>query len=465
MSMKKIFLLSTGLLLACVSFAQLRLPAVYMDHMVLQQQAPVPIWGWSHPTQDITIQVSWDTTMIRTKSDNATFWAATLYTPVAGGPHTITIKAGGETRVLQDVLIGEVWLTSGQSNMEWSMAASGDGRLIMDQVNDPNIRLFHIPRSAASTEQVRGEGTWRVCDKESVRHFSAVSYFFAKKLNKELNIPIGIINASWGGTPAETWLPANLVEANPALKASAEKQIDDKPYCTSKKGVVYNSMIRPLIPFRIAGALWYQGEGNTAAPSTYKQLMETLILDWRKEFLFDFPFYYVQIAPWSGYGESLAGVSIREQQTHMLNIPKTGMVVTSDLVDDIKDIHPQFKKPVGERLANVALGDTYGKSIVYKSPLYKSLKVEKNKIRLYFENVPTNLVSKGGAPTEFMIAGADNKFYPAIAKIEGKTVVVYAKEVKVPLVVHFGWSDAAMPNLFTQEGLPVPSFRTESSLN
>lgn len=462
--MKKILLLSTALLLACVSYGQLRLPAVYMDHMVLQQQSPVPIWGWAHPTQDITIHVSWDTTTIKTKSDNATFWAATLYTPVAGGPHSITIKAGGETRVLQDVLVGEVWLSSGQSNMEWSMAASGDGKLVMDQVNDPNIRLFQVPKSAASTEQVRGEGTWRVCDKESVRHFSAVSYFFAKKLNNELNIPIGIINASWGGTPAETWLPAQLIENNPALKASAEKQIDDKPWCTSKSGVVYNSMIRPLIPFRIAGALWYQGEANTVAPQTYKQLMEALILDWRKEFLNDFPFYYVQIAPWSGYGET-SGVLIREQQTQMLSISKTGMVVVSDLVDDIKDIHPQFKKPVGERLANIALGDTYGKSgVVYKSPVYQSMKVEKNKIRLYFDNVPTTLISKGGAPTEFMIAGADSKFYPATAKIEGKTVVVFAKEVKTPQIVHFGWTNASMPNLFTQEGLPVPAFRTDRDM-
>ena len=344
------------------------------------------------------------------------------------------------------------------------MAASGDGKRVMDQVNDPQIRLFQVPKSAASTEQVRGEGSWQECNSISVRYFSAVAYFFAKKLNKELNVPVGLIHASWGGTPAETWVPASLVEATPALKASAQKQIDDRPWCPSSPGVVYNAMIRPLIPFRVAGALWYQGESNTAAPATYKQLMETLITDWRKEFLYDFPFYYVQIAPWNGYGED-SGVLIREQQTHMLQIPKTGMVVVSDLVDDIKDIHPQFKQPVGERLANVALGDNYGKSnVVYKSPVYKSMKLEKNKIRLYFENVPTSLISKGGTLTDFEIAGADQKFYPALAKIEGNTVVVYAKEVKVPTTVRFGWANAAMPNLFTKEGLPVPAFRTDSTV-
>lgn len=459
--MRKILLLSVACFVAIIVNAQLRLPAVYMDHMVLQQQSPVPIWGWAHPSQVVTIQVSWDTTTIKTKSDNATFWAATLYTPVAGGPHSITINAGGETRVLQDVLVGEVWLCSGQSNMEWSMAASGDGKLIMDQVNDPEIRLFHVPKSAASTEQIKGEGSWSVCNKEAVRHFSAVAYYFGKKLNKELNVPIGLISASWGGTPAEAWLPAAKVESNSALKASAEKLVDDKPWCPMRAGVTYNAMLRPLIPFRIAGALWYQGETNTAAPASYKTLMETLITDWRKEFLHDFPFYYVQIAPWDGYWEN-TGTLVREQQTKMLEIPKTGMVVVSDLVDNIKDIHPQFKQPVGERLANIALGDTYGKTnVVHKSPVYQSMKLEKNKIRIYFNNVPTTLISKGGAPTEFLIAGADGKFVKATAKIEGKTVVVSAKEVKSPKAVQFGWTNVSMPNLFTQEGLPVPCFRTE----
>src|SRR6188768_2701122 len=330
--MKKIYL-SLGLfLIAFCSEAQLRLPALFDDHMVIQQQSPVPIWGWSHSTQDVTIKVSWDTTTIKTRSDNATYWAATLYTPVAGGPHTITINAGGEVRTLTDVMVGEVWLCSGQSNMEWSMAASGDGKKIMDQVNDPQIRLFDVPNSAASTLQVRGEGDWRLCDKDAVRNFSAIGYFFGKKLQENLNVPIGLVNISWGGTPAEVWLPKEVVEADAALRLAADKQGDDRPWCPSRPGVVFNSMVNPLVPFRFAGALWYQGESNTGFSATYKQLMEQLIISWRKQFLSNFPFYYVQIAPYNGYGDQPVGPLLREQETKMLQIHKTGMVVISDLV-------------------------------------------------------------------------------------------------------------------------------------
>ncbi|HEY9007277.1 MAG TPA: sialate O-acetylesterase [Ohtaekwangia sp.] len=461
--MKRIFVFLFSLACIASAEAQLRLPSLFDDHMILQQQSPVPIWGWSHPSQDIVIHVSWDTTTIKTKSDNTTYWSTTLYTPPAGGPYTITIKnSWGEQRILQDVMIGEVWLCSGQSNMEWSMEAAGDGKLAMAQANDPTIRLFHVSKSAASFRQVHGEGTWKVCTPESVKYFSAVSYFFAKKLQQNLNVPIGLINTSWGGTPAETWVPEARIAADAALLAAAEKQGDDRPWCPSRPGVVFNAMINPIVPFRIAGTLWYQGESNTSAPDTYKQLMETLITAWRKEFLNDFPFYYVQIAPYTDYGMD-GGVLIREQQIKMLEIPKTGVVVISDLVNNVKDIHPQFKKPVGERLANLALSDTYGKTgIPSKSPLYKSMKVEKGKIRITFDNAPNGLMSKGGEPTEFQIAGEDKKFYAAKAKIEGNTVIVSAKEVKNPVAVRFAWSNASIPNLFSKEGLPVPSFRTDN---
>jgi len=459
--MKRIFFILSSLLIVSSIHAQLRLPALFDDHMVIQQQSPVPIWGWSHPSQEITIKVSWDTTTVKTKADNTTFWAATLFTPTAGGPHTITIKAGGEVRTLSDVMSGEVWLCSGQSNMEWGMNASADGKTMIDQINDPNIRLFHIPKSAASDLQVRGEGDWRVCDKTSVAYFSAVAYFFGKRLNSELNVPIGLINASWGGTPAETWTPEKIISANPLLAKAAEQQGDSRPWCPSKPGVVFNSMIYPIVPFRLAGTLWYQGESNTGTSPTYKLLMENMILEWRKQFLSDFPFYYVQIAPYT-YGDPEIGVRLREQEVKMLEIPKTGMVVISDAVDNVKDIHPAYKKPVGERLANLALADTYSKKgIVYQSPLYKSMKIEKGNIRISFDHVPTELISKGGEPTEFMIAGEDQKFYPAKAKIEGSTVIVSAKEVKNPVAVRFGWRNDSIPNLFSKEGLPVSCFRTD----
>lgn len=453
-------------LLACTSLkAQLRLPAVFNDHMVIQQKASVPIWGWTYPSQDVTIKVSWDTTTIKTRADHGTIWKTAVTTPAAGGPHTITIRSGGDVVTLEDVLSGEVWIASGQSNMEWSMNAAADGKPLIEKVNDPNIRLFHIPKSSAGTLQVRGEGEWKVCNKETVSGFSAVAYFFGKKLNENLNVPIGLINASWGGSPAEVWLSEELVKDNDVLRESASKQNANQPWAPVVPGVVFNSMVNPIIPFRIAGALWYQGEANTSVPDTYKILMENLIKDWRKQFQYELPFYYVQIAPYADYdGES--GVLIREQQVKMLEIPKTGMVVISDLVDDVKDIHPKYKKTVGERLANIALVDAYGKDgTVYRSPLYKSMKVEKNKIRIIFDNVPTVLEAKGGELTEFMIAGEDRKFYPAKAKIDKNTVIVSAKEVKKPVAVRFAWANGAIPTLFSKEGLPVPSFRTDNWKN
>jgi len=458
----RIFALLFVLLAAIGVKAQLKLPVIFDDHMVIQQQATVPIWGWANPSENVTIKVSWDTVTIRTKADNGTFWKTALKTPAAGGPHTITIKAGNNVRTLEDVLSGEVWLASGQSNMEWSMQASADGRTMVDQINDPNIRLLNIPRASAGTLQVKGEGDWQVCNKETVGGFSAVAYFFGKKLNQNLNVPIGLINASWGGSPAETWISREAVENNPELLASAGKLNKEQPWAPVTPGVLFNAMINPLVPFRIAGAIWYQGEANTSNSSTYRKLMETLIMDWRKEFQYDLPFYYVQIAPFSGYGGE-SGTLVREQQVKMLEIPKTGMVVISDLVDDVADIHPKYKKIVGERLGDVALSDTYEKTgIVYQSPLYKTMKVEKNKIRISFDHADAGLQAKGGELTEFMIAGEDQKFYPAKAKIDKGTVVVSAKEVKNPVAVRFAWANGSIPNLFSKEGLPVPSFRTDT---
>jgi sialate O-acetylesterase len=450
------------LLIGFRASAQLRLPSLFDDHMVIQQQSRVPFWGWAGTVQDIRITVSWDTTTFRTKSANTTFWTTEITTPDAGGPHTITIKAGNETRTLQDVMSGEVWLCSGQSNMEWSMAASADGREVMSQVNDSQIRLFHVPKSAATTLQQRGEGTWRVANKESVSGFSAVGYFFGKKLSAARGVPVGLLNVSWGGTPAEVWLPTEKVMADQALRASAAKQVDDKPWCPSRSGVVFNAMINPLIPFTIAGALWYQGEANTAAPHTYKHLMETLVLDWRRQFKSDFPFYYVQIAPFSGYGTVEKGTLVREQQVKMLEIPNTGMVVISDLVDDVNDIHPKFKKPVGERLANLALADHYRmEGVVYQGPLYSTMQVEKSRIRISFNHAPNGLISKDGPPTEFMIAGEDRQFYTAKAKIEGNAVIVSAKEVRQPVAVRFAWGNGSIPNLYNKEDLPASCFRTD----
>ena len=449
------------ILISHTAFAQLRMPAIFGDHMVLQQQSEVAIWGWSGPTEEVTVTGSWNLDPIKTKAHNSAMWNATLKTPSAGGPYTITIKGNNEL-ILRDVMIGEVWICSGQSNMEWSVnSGAGDAAEDMPNANFPEIRLFQVNKSSADFPQVRGEGQWQLCTPETMKGFSAVGYFFGKKLFTILKIPIGLINSSWGGTPAEVWTPKESVESDPTLKLSAA-QLKDVPWGPRDPGVVYNGMINPLVPYGIAGAIWYQGEGNAIAPLTYQQLMKTMIESWRNSFKKDFPFYYVQIAPYK-YGRQNEGVLIREQQAKMLSVPKTGMIVISDVVDNLEDIHPKFKKPVGERLANYALGDTYKRPILgYQSPVYKSMLVERGRIKISFDYAQIGLISQGGDPKQFEIAGEDRKFYPAMAKIDGGSVTVFAKEVKNPVAVRFCWSNTAVPNLFNKEGLPVSSFRTDT---
>lgn len=457
--MKKVCLSLTFLIFTISAWSQIRLASVFGNAMVLQQQTEVPVWGWAGPTQEVVVKGSWNNVEVKTITDHNSRWKVTLSTPAAGGPYTISIKTTYEV-ILQNVMIGEVWLCSGQSNMEWSMNASADGVEEIPNANHPNIRLFHVARSAANFPQIRGEGKWTVCTPETVAGFSAVGYFFGKKLHSDLNVPIGLIASSWGGTPAEAWTPDSVIYSDEELKVSSEK-ISHRRWGPKEPGHIYNSMIHPSTPFSLAGVIWYQGESNVEAPDSYKKLMEAMINSWRTAFNKQFPFYYVQIAPYA-YDRPYEGTLIREQQTKMLDIPNTGMVVISDVVEDVKDIHPRFKKPVGERLANYALTETYGKSgMAYKSPMYKSMKIDKDKIIISFDDCPNGLISKGGDPTEFMIAGEDRRFIPAVAKIKENTVIVSAKEVKKPAAVRFAWDNTSIPNLFSKEGLPVSCFRTD----
>ena len=443
--------------------AQLRLPAVISDHMVLQQQSDVTLWGWASASEELTVTGSWgDKIDVKTKAMNTGSWKVSLKTPVAGGPYTITIK-GKEQKILNDVMIGEVWICSGQSNMEWTNNDAIDGKKDSPNADIPFIRFFKVTRSGANDPQVHGEGEWKVCTPETMKWFSSVSYFFGKKLNADIKIPVGLMDVSWGGTPAEVWTPAEKIENNLALKKSSDK-IPEKDGWPRTPGVVYNAMIRPLVPYTIAGAIWYQGEGNTDAPETYALLMKTMIESWRADFEKEFPFYYVQIAPFT-YETKFQGALIREQQSKILTmVPKTGMVIISDFVEDIKDIHPKYKKPVGDRLANYALSDTYKRPIsksAYESPVYKSMVVEKGKIRISFMFGENGLINRG-ATNQFTIAGEDKKFYPAIATIDGNTIVVSSKQVKLPVAVRFCFDNSSIPNLTNKEGLPVSIFRTDS---
>ncbi|WP_295712768.1 sialate O-acetylesterase [Mucilaginibacter sp.] len=442
--------------------ASIRLPKILSSNMVLQQQSTAKLWGWATvPAEKIKVTTSWDNKTIETSADGNANWQIDIQTPKAGGPYSITLQ--GENKIiLENILIGEVWLCSGQSNMDRNyIKGIFSIKDEFTQLSKLNIRLFNMPKNTSKTPQDNCDGTWTACDSNTIKIFSAVSYYFGKYLNKDLNVPIGLINSSWDGTPAEVWTPAELIENNAILKA-AEKNNKPTPWWPVNPGYAYNTMIYSVVNYNIAGAVWYQGESNRDASSSYTELINTMIMGWRKAWNKNFPFYYVQIAPFK-YDKYNVGALLREAQTKSLSTAKTGMVVISDLVNDTLNVHPSNKKDVGLRLANLALGETYGiKKNAYKSPLLKSFKVNGSSIVIDFDNAETGLVLKGEKPKEIFIAGADKVFYPAMVKIKGKKIIASSTEVKVPTAVRYQFSNAGIGNLFSKAGLPVVPFRTDN---
>ncbi len=436
--------------------ADVTLPKVIGSHMVLQRDRPLPIWGWAAPGEEVTVKL--DEATATAKADAQGNWKVVLSAVKADGKaHSMTIS--GKNKIeLDDILIGEVWIGSGQSNMEFGLASSIGGKEAVAAANCPQIRLLHVEKVqapqpardivvAGGVKRKKGQPAppavtgpaWKVCTPQNVPGFSAVLYYFGHRLHKDLDVPVGLINSSWGGSPIEAWIVQG-----------------------PKGGGMYNGMIAPLEPFAIRGTIWYQGEANVKIGLNYADKMKALIEGWRKVWDCDSPFYFVEIAPYAGYKASLP--SLWEAQVASLKIPNTGMVVTTDLVEDINNIHPKNKLDVGNRLALWALAKDYGKKdLVYSGPLYKSMKVEGNKIRLSFAHFGGGLKSRDGKPlTEFEVAAADGKFVPAEATIDGDTVVVQAKEVATPTQARFGWRNVANPNLINKEGLPASPFQTNN---
>ncbi len=444
-------------------YATIRLPGIIGSHMVLPQNREVTIWGWGNPNETVKVKVEWDTAVYTAVTNfRSVKWEVIIKTPAAGGPYKIVISGENEI-ILNDVMLGEVWLCGGQSNMELS-ANDGIKQAQEEATTATNsmIRFFYVPKYSSAYPQDDTKGKWVVCNPEDMKKFSAVGYFFGKKLQEQLHQPIGLINANWGGTGAEIWSPAELINNNPSFKEVAEMAAATNDCCPNGIGLLFNGMIHPIINFKISGVVWYQGETNRFSYAAYPSLLKSMVSEWRRLWKKDFPFYYVQIAPFSDFGIKNYVALMRDAQTKCLAIPKAGMVVISDLVDDINNVHPQNKLDVGLRLANYALAETYDKKgISYKSPLYKSMEIRKDKIRISFDNAASGLMSRGGEPTDFFIAGEDKNFMPAVAVIDGSTVVVSNKKVKKPVAVRFGFSDTAMPNLFSKEGLPVNLFRTD----
>lgn len=430
--------------------------------MVLQRNSEVAVWGWGDAGSTLKVTGSWNAgDTVAAKVANNGKWITKIKTGEGGGPYTLSV-IGRNTVNVNNVLLGEVWICSGQSNMEWSIdskVTNGEAEAAM--ANYPNIRFFDVPRMGADYPQEDCKASWTVCNPKSVRTPSAVGYFFAREIHKNLNVPVAIITSAWGGSPAEVWVREENIANDPILRENAYSEKVD--WWPGKPGTTYNGMIAPLKPYGIAGVLWYQGESNVGTAKTYSHLMETLIKQWRKDFGKEFPFYYVQIAPYA-YQIGSKSQLLREQQTKLASmVPNTGMVVISDLVDNIKDIHPQNKLDVGRRLANLALAETYGKKLLpYKSPMYKSMTVEKGKVILVFDNAPNGFSAKNKVITGFKIAGEDKKFVDATAQIKGNTIVVSSPNVKIPTAVRFGFDDTSIPDVFSKDGLPVAPFRTDN---
>lgn len=440
------------------AFSNVSLPAIFSDDMVLQRNSKVKIWGWAKPGEVVKISTTWSTDTLETTVGKNGTWELLLSTPSLKGPQEVKIT-GYNTVVLKNVLLGEVWLVSGQSNMEWSAAAGIEGaEEAIAGAENPELRFFTVRHRTAPHPQQDLDGEWVASTPETMKHFSAVAYFFGKKLNEELDVPIGLIHSSWGGTAAEVWMPAEVIEENRKLSKAAE-MLPNVEWGPQKPGLIYNAMIAPIIPFDIAGVLWYQGESNVDNADHYEQIFSTLINSWRQKWNTDFPFFYAQIAPYD-YGDNFMGVKVRDAQRRVLKMPKTGMVMTSD-IGDIKDIHPRNKKDVGLRFANLALEEVYEKETPAHFPLFERVEKKKNKLIIHFENVKKLTLDRQNPGSQFEVAGKDGKFHSVNMQVKEKVVELDVRQIHDPMQVRYSWRNTGTSNIFNEAGLPASSFLEE----
>jgi sialate O-acetylesterase len=510
LSFAQAVMLAAGLVVAAPASANVTLPHVFGSHMVLQRDQAIPVWGWADPAEKVSVQIG-DQPAVTTTTKKAGQWRVTLPKMSAGGPFTVTV-VGKNTITLDDVLVGEVWLCSGQSNMEMVVASCTNAQEEIAAANYPKIRHIKVPKLTASVPAQDFPGQWQVCSPETAGGFTACGYFMARELQKKLNVPIGLLHSSWGGTRIEPWTtPAGFAQV-PALadiqqqianadphsaefkdglgkyldkleawtqvtrqSITREKLIEPMPEFPpdfvplgARSGpqgqptTLYNAMIYPLVPFAIRGVIWYQGESNHVEGKLYTEKMKALIKGWRQLWGSELPFYYVQIAPYV-YGSENPTVLAEfwEAQSAALEIPNTGMVVPSD-IGNYKNIHPKNKQEVGRRLALLALKNVYGQSdLVSSGPTFKAMAIEGDKIRIRFENIGGGLASRDGKPLDwFEIIGRQTDWTKADATIEGDSVVLSSDKVKAPVAMRFAWDKSAEPNLMNKEGLPASAFRS-----
>jgi sialate O-acetylesterase len=447
------------------STAQTRLPFFFADNMVLQQQQLVSIWGMDNPETKIYVKGSWGKAA-STTSDAKGYWKVKIQTPAAGGPFFIQIS-GSKVVNLKNVLIGEVWFCSGQSNMEMpvkgysNQPVTGSNEAILNSTND-KIRFLNTPRAVSLTPLYDAKGEWKAASPATTGNFSATAYFFAKKIQSVLGVPVGIIQSAWGASSIESWMNAQtLTPFNKIIPDTLPKTEPQK-----SPTLMYNSMLHPYIGYTIKGVLWYQGEANRENAQEYTGLFTALITSWRKQWQQgDFPFYFVQIAPFEPGKWNAAFLREAQLQT-MQSVSNTGMAVTMDIGEQ-NNIHPSQKEMVGNRLAYWALAKDYDvKGIAVSGPVYQKMEIKpEGKVWLTFNYCDQGLTSFGKPLTDFEVAGEDKIFYPAEAKIvndRNGVIVVSSNAVKNPVSVRYAFKNWAVGSLFNTQGLPASSFRTDN---
>jgi sialate O-acetylesterase len=489
---------------AATCFAQdqaIRVPAVFADNMVVQQQRPIPVWGTAAPGEQITVGMAGALARTTAGADGA--WSVELPALPAGGPYQMSI-AGRTTLTVDNVAVGEVWICSGQSNMEWPLYNTENGMQAVAEADYPMMRRLRVEHTVAGKPQDDLTGSWAVVSPDTMggwQGITAVGYYFGRKLHRDLDVPVGLIQTSWGGTPAESWTPRTAMEAHEELsrgfdywdrintvvareldeyaekltewrQAAAEAETEGRPLPAMpefedrrrspwRPTGLYNAMIHPLVRIPVRGAIWYQGESNAGRAPDYSLLFKTMIRSWREAWGDeDMPFLFVQLANFRPNGSEDAWAYLREDQTDALELSNTGMAVTID-IGNPTDIHPRNKVDVGERLALAAEAIAYGRDVVYSGPLYESMEANGNTVELAFTHVGGGLTADGGQLTGFTIAGADRRFVEADARISGDKVLVRSDEVAEPVAVRYGWHNDPDCSLFNKEGLPASPFRTD----
>lgn len=458
-----------SLALAAGLHADVQLPTLFGDHMVMQRGLPIHVWGLSDPSEEIT--VAFRHQQVQVTASDIGVWQTYLDPSGPGGPHTLEVRGNNELRI-EDIYVGDVWVGSGQSNMVWPLENSDNAEQEIANANHPGIRYFKVDQSTSDVPLEDVGGEWRVVSPETASEFSGVAYFFARDIHQTQGVPIGVIQTAWGGTPAEAWTSLETIKDDRALSglvssydraARLARSRGREPRLHHKPSALFSAMIAPLTGYAIRGVIWYQGEnnGNRGQGVLYRRLFRALIQDWRAEWgIGNFPFLFVQLA---NYGKvSAAGTwpEVREAQAMALGLANTGMAVTID-IGESDDIHPRNKQDVGRRLALAARAVAYGETgLEYSGPMFRQATWEGSEVRLWFDHTAGGLEARGGPLAGFEVAGANGGFYIGEAHISGNTVVVSNPAVVAPVQVRYAWASDPDANLFNSAGLPASPFRT-----